>query len=431
MAVRIINRLSRFQRFAKVLDFLKWNTDKDHPITVSKMRSTIIDSNTGETMDEYMGDKQTFNRLIKDMARYYNADNDIDKPEDEWKIYFRDWKKMYDNGGILDNIVVTDKVDKKTGDTLETRELIPMHITGLHYNRTFSYDELDLLIEGIWSNNTLDTETADMLSRKICNTLGTKYYKYKQGCFRKIKEAEICDKKLLKANIDVISKAIEKNVQIEFRFNGYTYDKKLDSGNDKIHRMSPYYLVMNNGKYYLLGCYCDHDASNKKRKLFIFRVDLMTDVSIPGENKRLGIAGEARIPIREVEGLPEKWSDDFILSHINMSYDKPEWITLRVFSEKEEGNPNVRKVPNYAYLHDWFGDNFRFIKVDDDNPNYDIVNVYASVFGIVNWALQYSDRVEVLEPEDVRKKVIKKIENLNKKYHIDTSRKLEENEANE
>lgn len=418
MAIRIINKTSKYEKFAKVLDFLKWNTDKQHPITVSRMRNTEIDSATEETMEKYMGDKQTFNRLIKDMARYYNADNDIDKSEEEWKIFFKDWKTMYDNGGILDNIATTTKVDKKTGDTIETRDLIPMRINGLYYNRSFSYDELDLLIEGVWSNPTLDTETAERLSKKICEKLGTRFYKYKPGSLCKVKEPVLCDKKLLKNNIDIISKAIEKNVQIEFCFNGYTHKKKLESGDSRRNKVSPYYLVVNNGKYYLLGCYSSNARNSTKKQMYIFRVDLMTDVKISGVNERLGIAGDTRIPIREVEGLPEKWTDDFVMSHINMSYDQPEWITLRIISEKVDGNPHKRKTPNYTYLHDWFGDNFRFIKVDENNPDYDIVNVYCSVFGMVNWALQYSDRVEVLEPGEVRKKVIDKIKKLNEKYGL-------------
>ena len=35
---------------------------------------------------------------------------------------------------------------------------------------------------------------------------------------------------------------------------------------------------------------------------------------------------------------------------------------------------------------------------------------------MANWALQYSDRVEVLEPENVRNAVIEKINALNTKY---------------
>lgn len=42
----------------------------------------------------------------------------------------------------------------------------------------------------------------------------------------------------------------------------------------------------------------------------------------------------------------------------------------------------------------------------------------CSPYAMVNWALQYSDRVEVLEPVEVREQVIKKIKNLAIKYEV-------------
>ena len=52
-------------------------------------------------------------------------------------------------------------------------------------------------------------------------------------------------------------------------------------------------------------------------------------------------------------------------------------------------------------------------------PYDDIVEVVCSPYGMVNWALQYSDRVEVLEPIDVRNKVIEKINKLCMKYGME------------
>lgn len=45
------------------------------------------------------------------------------------------------------------------------------------YNRTFSYDEIDRIIEGILSSKTLDTKSAKDLIEKVENTLTTKFYK--------------------------------------------------------------------------------------------------------------------------------------------------------------------------------------------------------------------------------------------------------------
>ena len=69
-------------------------------------------------------------------------------------------------------------------------------------------------------------------------------------------------------------------------------------------------------------------------------------------------------------------------------------------------------------MYDWFGDTFRYIETENVPPYDDIVEVKCSPYAMVNWALQYSDRVEVLEPVEVREQVIKKIKNLAIKYEV-------------
>lgn len=69
-------------------------------------------------------------------------------------------------------------------------------------------------------------------------------------------------------------------------------------------------------------------------------------------------------------------------------------------------------------MYDWFGDTFRYERTETQPPYGDIVRVICSPFAMVNWALQYSDRVEVLQPEEVREQVMEKIKNLNQKYGL-------------
>ena len=142
----------------------------------------------------------------------------------------------------------------------------------------------------------------------------------------------------------------------------------------------------------------------------------MSDIEIPNKKDKLGIKGIPSLPKSEVEHLPQTWNEDFHYAHLNMSFDSPERIRLRVFSPKEENNINKAKRADYTFLHDWFGNTFKFIRTDKTNPDYDIVDVMCSPYAMANWALQYSDRVEVLEPENVRSAVIEKINALNSKY---------------
>lgn len=97
-----------------------------------------------------------------------------------------------------------------------------------------------------------------------------------------------------------------------------------------------------------------------------------------------------------------------------MSYDKPIPITLRIVNPRrgEDGKPWT----NCTFLYDYFGDTIRCVHTETEPPYGDIVRVMCSPFGMVNWALQYADLVEVLEPTSVREAVKEKLERLNRKY---------------
>ena len=129
-----------------------------------------------------------------------------------------------------------------------------MRIDGLYYNRTFTYDEINSIIEGILSTKTLDTKSAAQLIEKVEQNLTTKFYKKgpKQVC--KVMEPELADRKRLSANLLTIQRAIDNNVQISFWFNGFTCQKKLEPVREKKDTVSPYYIVASGGRYYLLAC---------------------------------------------------------------------------------------------------------------------------------------------------------------------------------
>lgn len=404
MTKRKLSRTARFERMFRVFEYLKNNTDSENPTTQAKMRKD-------KEISEYIGDKQTFNLLIKDMARTMNSDEHGYKKESEWKIYFQDFKKYYgDNADDLEDDESFES-DEVYNDT--------MRIVGLYYNRTFSYNEINTLIEGVLSSRTIDTKTADKLIRKIEDNLTTNFYKkvYKQIC--KIQEPEIIDRTLLRDNLIIIQRAIDNKVQISFRFNGYTYEKKLEPVRARKDVVSPYYIVSSCGRYYLLACKENLQREGLSKNMSIWRIDLMTDIDIPGINEKLGILGNQITPKNKVENLPLKWSEDFQLKHLNMSFDKPKMITLKINSGVREWNKDRRKSPNYTFLHDWFGDNFKYIKSETEVPYDDIIQVECSPYAMVNWAMQYSDRVEVIAPKEVREAVIEKIKRISDKYGLE------------
>lgn len=393
MAKRKLSRVSKIERMYKIWDYLSKHTDSEHTITQAKLRKV-------PEVAEYIGGKQAFNQLIKDMAKAMNSAEYGWKQEEEWKIYFRDFKSFVED----------DELDEDINE-------IEMRLTDLYYNQTFSYDEINSLIEGVLSTKTIDTNTAAHLIEKIEDNLTTEFYKRGPKRICKMMEPELVDRNTLKNNLLLIQKAIDENIQISFRFNGYTRQKKLEPIRDVKDTVSPYYIVASGGRYYLLACKEMKADVKVKKSMSIWRIDLMTEMEIPEMDVKRDIKGKLRTPKSEVENLPMEWSEDFQLKHLNMSYDKPEWITLRIRSKKYKDDTK-RSVTDYTFIHDWFGNQFRYVRTEKEEPYDDIVKVECSPYAMVNWALQYSDRVEVVEPDWVRDKVVDKVRKLNEKYAV-------------
>lgn len=407
MGKRKLSKAARFERMFKVWEYLKNNTDKEHPTTQAEMRKS-------SEVSEFIGDKETFNRLIKDMARTMNSNEFGYKPEKDWKIYFHDFKKYYgDNAEDFDA-----EADLGSEEAYDEFADQTMHIDGLYYNRTFSYDEINSIIEGIMATKTLDTKSAGKLIEKVEQNLTTRFYKKGAKRICKVMEPELADREQLRINLLTIQKAIDDHVQISFRFNGYTYQKKLEPIRDRKDTVSPYYIVASGGRYYLLACKEVEIKGKTVRNMSIWRIDLMTEIEIPGINEQMAIKGVPRIPKKDVDNLPLEWTEDFQLKHLNMSYDKPVWITLKIKSPKQEDDSARRIRADYTFLHDWFGDKFKVVGTEKAAPYDDIVKVECSPFAMTHWALQYCDRVEVVAPEEVRNRVIEKIRNLNVKYGL-------------
>lgn len=403
MGKRTTKKASNFERTYRILQYLKENSDREHKITQAMLRKV-------PELREYIGDKQTFNRMIIHSAMTLNFNEEDIKPECEWNVIFDEFVKQF--GCKMEDI-------EDDGSEEDDQDIHSMPIRGLYYNHTFSYDDVNSLIEGIRFSKTLDTNKANSLIDKIERNLTTKFYKHgpKQIC--KVQEPELIDRNLMRENLLTIQHAIDNKVQISFCFNGYNYRKKLQPVRKGKDVVSPYYIVASGGRYFLLACKEVLGKDKTVRKMSIWRIDLMSDIDIFGKNKELDIHGVRVINKNEVENLPEEWNENFQFYHLNMSFDKPVPIRLRIKSQKRKNHLTKGDRVDYTFLHDWFGDTFKYIRTEKTEPYDDIVEVVCSPYGMVNWALQYSDRVEVIEPLDVRNSVIEKIRNLNKKYRLE------------
>ncbi len=363
----------------RLLKYLKWHSNKDNQLERKDLKN---DPNLGK----FLGGPVSQTTAIKALHEGLNTDYDeryID--EEDWPIII--------NGLKLD----TKEKNNRLGS--------------MYYNHLFSHDEIDLILEGIWSIKTIDNEQAEVLVKKIKKKLGDKFYAdEKRALFTDIfkeQESTAIDKEIVHNNLKSIQKAIDSNKQIEF--NLYSWYSDEDPKNVRFiprdknpNLVSPYYIVFNDGKYYLLANTEQYgNETIEENRMSVWRVDLMNEIEIKDMR---------RTPNKKVENLPKKLEKTFNNEHIYMTYDNPENIEIKISHHSGE-----KKSIDYKFIYDWFGD-YKFLREDNEDYYGHIIQVKATEFAIVNWALQYNQEVEILNPPKIREAIKGKIDNLNKKY---------------
>ena len=379
-----------FESCYKITEYLKKNTDKDHPTTQAAMRKD-------ETVSQYLGAKETSNSYINQIALALNSDNGELLKEKDWRVVFDAFSSVHGS--------------KKSKTPVEYTSIDKLPIRNLYYNQAFSYEELDKIIEAITLSDALDERTAKKLVKKIKEELGTIYYEERASAVSKIEPEKIVDDDYYRKNIKTIENAIENNVRVTFYYNGIDSEGKLERQSLSKEIISPYYLVVNNGKYYVVACKDSFMGKNYKKVMSLWRVDLMSEVRAYSDSSNK--ENEKITNKKEVHGLPQKWSDDFYFSHLNMSSDEPIEIKLRILELPRVDDISRSDKYSYTFLYDTFGSHFT---VNNSKKDGETVTVNCSPSEIVNWALKYSNRVEVLEPEIVRVEIRERVKALNKMY---------------
>ena len=380
-----------FESCYKIAEYLKKNTDKDHPTTQATMRKD-------ENVAAYLGAKETSNSYINQIALALNSDDKGDLlKEKDWRIVFDAFSYVHGS--------------KKTGTPVEYTSIDKLPIRNLYYNHPFSYDELDKIIEAIRLSDSLDEKTSKKLVKKLKEELGTAFYEEKASATCKIEQERIVDKDYYHKNIKTIENAIDNGVRVTFYYNGINSEGKLERESLSKEIISPYYLVANNGKYYVVACKDSFMGKNYKKVMSLWRVDLMTEVRIYSDSDNKN--NEKITNKKDVQGLPLKWSDDFHYAHINMSSDEPTEIKFKLLDLPRVDDISKSDKYSYTFLFDTFGSRFTVKNVKGVG---EVVTVTCSPSEIVNWALHYSDRVEVLEPAFVKRDIRERVKQLSKMY---------------
>ena len=279
-------------------------------------------------------------------------------------------------------------------------------VTNLRYVHDFSFDELDTIINALYFSKTVNEEERDRLIYKLAK-LSSKRYQKKwfsenndrpviKNIFQGIVNNNDASRTELKKNIALIQSAIDEKVKIQFIMNVYNAERELvPSWTDKkgkaiLRKVTPYHILVYNDRYYMLANY------ERYSNLSIWRIDLMSNVKLLEEAGR---------PKQEIKGMTNTWNgQEYMEQHLNMFYDDPVEVTL--------------KVPNdhYTMMVDWFGNSF--VKWRAIDEKYDMVLVTCSEAAMINWAMQYSDVVEVLGPSEVQDAIEKRCRDVLAKLEV-------------
>lgn len=252
-------------------------------------------------------------------------------------------------------------------------------------SREFETSEIRFLIDAVFSSKSIDSKHSRELSNKLSNLLSSyqrKQYKY----IYKADELNRTNNKELFYNIDIINEAIEKNKQIQFEYNRFYY--KDINKKKKPYIVNPYFLINNQGRYYLV---CNYDYYNE---ISNYKLDFIKDIKILDEKRKA---------ITDINGCENGLDiSKYINEHIYAFGDRTINATLKLTDENA-----------VAYVTEWFGKNSKIYK----KGNMILSEITANEQALIYWCLQYGERVELVSPKETRNKLKEKINSIQKKYN--------------
>lgn len=252
--------------------------------------------------------------------------------------------------------------------------------------REFTDAELRLLIDGVFTSGAITDKEAHQLANKL-EKYSNKYFKSHISHIHSTSSGKNAENQEVMDSIAAIDNAISKGKKISFSYLQYGIDFKLHPKRNQKYIVSPYQMVNNKGKYYLIGNYDEYDNVSH------YRLDRITDVEILKENRK---------PMKSVKGLEKGFNiSEYISEHFYMFSGESEHFMLRT-------NENMMDA-----LVDGFGKDFRVEFGEEDDI---IVRLKCNPTAFFHWAMQYGGSIEVLEPESMRERIKKAALNIYKMY---------------
>ena len=253
-------------------------------------------------------------------------------------------------------------------------------------NRTFELPEVRVLMDAVLSASFITHKKTRELIDKL-QTLTSAHHALDISKQVYIDKQAKCSNEEILYSIDAIHRAIAKKRRIAFTYH-HTNVANIRSG--KEFELSPYVLVWENDKYYLVGNY------DKYENLSHYRVDRMKKVKILDKRAR---------SFEEVSPYRVRFNTaDYVKRSFHMFGGQAIVASLLCEAQAIE------------ILLDKFGQDISIAKTEEGRYRA-IIRVNLSE-GLIEWLIQFGDIIEVTEPPELRTGITRKLGEIAKSYNL-------------
>ena len=322
------------------------------------------------------GNKKMLNMLILEILREYTDENHSLTQQEIIKLLEQNYGMECDRRSVKSNIMSLKEmgydISTEGGNRLISRE--------------FDDAELRILIDSVLFSKSISSKQAKDLIKKI-RDMGSKHFNAKVNHVSNLPELNRTVNKQAMYSLDTINDAIADKKKISFIYNDIGMDLKLHPRREQEYIVSPYQIVANNGRFYLI---CNSDAHDNVSH---YRIDRMTDVKKLDEKAKT---------MKSVTGLEH-------------GLDLPKHMAEHVYMFAGESvSVKIKTTPDMiAQITDWFGTDINII---DNKDGTITIRLNCNWDAMKYWALQYGPYVEVLEPVDLRETIKELIKEMADKY---------------
>lgn len=313
--------------------------------------------------------------ILETLKKYSDIDHKL-RQQDIIRYMERDYGVVCERKTISRNLT----------DLMEAGYEIEHDSDGYYFDgRDFEDSELRLLIDSVLASRYIPKKQAASLISRLVNQSSV-HFKNSVKHIYSLDNMERAESNELFWNLECISEAIDANRQIAFFYNKYGTDKKLHKTTEKKHIVNPYYIAIANGKYYLVGNNNKYDDVTHFRIEKISNVESLDSIRKPKEHLK---------DFKDGQGLSKH-----MLEHVYMFSGESARVVLKV---RPDGINDVI---------DWLG---RDIGIRQED-GFLLVDTVTNKQAMKYWAVQFGEKVEVLEPEDLRKNIREMIKGMNDRY---------------